>query len=444
MALLFFSLIFGCEKNLDEVGKAPGIASLAKSGYQEIISYNVGQTTQESIWIAKGGLSDEKGIVELEIYSAAIDSLNLANGTEYELLPEACYNIEKVIEFKQHQDLVESILTYNPGKIVELTGYNSGKYMLPLRLVSKGSLAVFSDKVNLFLNLVVSRPKTTIINSGVFQMDQFDEKISSMDVTVGFGIDLTNIWDIKPKLVHQQEFVDAYNSTNGTHYALLDETCYQVPEEVLISEGTISSTVSYILNKENIMPGGYIFPVQIESIECSLDGTSSEAVIADTETNSVFLFSTMGESISKADWEIASFTTQEPAEAQWGNGGSAIHLIDDNVSTFWHSAWLNGRDPLPYQISIDMKKAHLISQIEILPRGNNTTNPLYILDFETSMDGVNWQFVGRFDFVNQDAALVYEVIPTKAKYIRMTIPDEGENGTVQAFRELSAYGKILE
>lgn len=442
VTLMFLSLIFGCEKNIDIEGMAPGVISLSNPGYKNVLSYDIGETWQESIWIAKGGLSEGDGKVELELYLSAIDSLNLANGTAYELLPAECYDFEnKIIEIPSDKDYVEGKLTYDPGKIVERIGYNNNKYLLPIKAVSKEGFPLNSDRNNLFLNFKVSEPIVTILNPGTFEIDLSDENITTMDVNV--GVVFTNKWDIKTNFMHKQEVIDAYNTRNGTYYAMLDESAYEAPEEILIKKGSKSTIASYVLNKANILPGNYILPCQIKSLESSLEGTPTDVIKADIVTSALFLLSKMGELIPKGDWTIESFTTQEPAEAKWGNGGSAIHLIDDNPDTYWHSKWKNGRTPLPYQITIDIKKESIISQIKILPRGRGSNNPIHLLDFETSIDGTNWQFVGRFEFVNSNAALLYPVQTTNAKYIRMTIPDEGGNGTVAAIRELTAYGKVL-
>ena len=51
--------------------------------------------------------------------------------------------------------------------------------------------------------------------------------------------------------------------------------------------------------------------------------------------------------------------------------------------------------------------------------------------------------VVAFGFTNQDAALEYYVKSIKARYIRLTIPDDGGNSTVAAIRELDVKGTII-
>lgn len=101
------------------------------------------------------------------------------------------------------------------------------------------------------------------------------------------------------------------------------------------------------------------------------------------------------------------------------------------------------KHPLPYDIVIDMKQNIQIAQVELLPRGRGSNNPIKVVEFAASEDNVNWTPIGRFGFTNQDAALEYYVKSIKARYIRLTIPDDGGNSTVAAIRELDVKGTII-
>lgn len=98
--------------------------------------------------------------------------------------------------------------------------------------------------------------------------------------------------------------------------------------------------------------------------------------------------------------KIVSFTTEE-ASGEGSNNGHAKHLIDGNVETFWHSRWQGGSDPLPYEIIIDMNHRVKIAQIELLPRGRGSNNPIKVVRFEASEDGTNWESIGQFGFTNR-------------------------------------------
>lgn len=182
--------------------------------------------------------------------------------------------------------------------------------------------------------------------------------------------------------------------------------------------------------------GNYMLPVQISEV------TSDATIRADKDTYAAYSIIKEGDKLSKTDWKIVSFTTEEPS-GEGSNNGHAKHLIDGNAETFWHSRWQGGSDPLPYEIIIDMNHRVKIAQVELLPRGRGSNNPIKVVRFEASEDGNNWESIGQFGFTNQDAALKYYVKSSTARYIKLVIPDGVGNGTVAAIRELDVRGTVI-
>ena len=86
-----------------------------------------------------------------------------------------------------------------------------------------------------------------------------------------------------------------------------------------------------------------MLPVQIAEV------TSDATIRADKDVYAAYSIIKEGDKLSKIDWKIVSFTTEE-ASGEGSNNGHAKHLIDGNVETFWHSRWQGGSDPLPYEI----------------------------------------------------------------------------------------------
>lgn len=447
--LLYYTLVilwavssYSCQDNFKAEGMAPGVLSLATPGLKQLVSYDVGETYTEPIWISVGGLEKGSSQVRFYVQPQLLDSLNNFGGTNFELLPESCYSLtSEPILIPAGQPNVQVPLEYFPEEILKYQAYNDSKFVLPLVMEEIDGFPIVDGRNEIFLNFVVSEPKVRILNAGMYEIDVTADNLSSMDVML--GVEFTNKWYIHINLAINQEQIDTYNAANGTFYTMLPTSMYTAPENVDIPKGTKEVVASYQLHKDKIMPGNYMMPFQIESVESSLDGQATDVIKIAEEDALYYTFSLIGDLLPKSTWTIESFTTQEPAEGQWGNGGEAIHLIDDNPSTFWHSSWDNGSDPLPYQITINMQNVYLVSQIEVLPRGGNSNNPIHLLDFETSIDGQNWEFVGRFDFENTTEPIIYPVKTTQAKYIRMIVPDAGGNKTIAAIRELSAYGKEL-
>lgn len=420
----------GCDDTFDTSNTSEGILSLSESGLQILQSYNVGEKYSADLWIQHSGLQPKEGTVTFSVDKNLLDSLNTSDGTDYRLLPEDCYEMTNtIVKVSASERIAKGSFTYDPTKIHALCGYDKVQYVLPLKATSTGE-KINSNRSTLLLGFKVSEPIVTLMNASVQQINS--DNVKELPITI--GVPFTNKWNIHCTLVNNQSAVDAYNTANQTYFSLLPPENYTAPEPPVLGEGTSESTVTYKL-KDNILPGNYMLPVQIGEI-------SSEATIrADKDTYAGFCIIKEGEKLPKSDWEIVSFTTQETSGEGPGNG-LAKCLIDGDTETFWHAKWQGGSDPLPYDIVIDMKRTVQIAQIELLPRGRGSNNPIKVVQFFASEDNANWTSIGRFSFTNQDAALEYYVKSTRARYIKLTLPDEG-NSTVAAIRELDVRGTVV-
>lgn len=423
--------MLSCDDTFDTSNTSAGILSLSESGLNILQSYNVGEEYNADLWIQHGGLELNDGTVTFTVDKNLLDSLNAAEGTSYRMLPENCYQMANTsVNVSAKERLTKGSLTYDPAKIHALSGYDKVEYILPLRANATGE-KLNSSRSTILLGFKVSEPVITIMNASIQQINV--NNVKELPVTV--GVPFSNKWDINCTLVNNKSTVDTYNSINQTHFSILPTENYTAPETLVLAQGVNQAIANYKL-KDNILPGNYMLPVQIGEV------TSDATIRADKDTYTGFLIIKEGEKISKNGWEVLSFTTQEPSGEGAGNG-LAKCLIDGDTETFWHAKWQGGSTPLPYDIVIDMKHTIQIAQIELLPRGRGSNNPIKTVQFSASEDNVTWTPIGQFGFTNQDAALEYYVKSAKARYIKLTIPDEGGNTTVAALRELDVRGTII-
>lgn len=424
--------ISSCENTLDLSGKAESVLALSQAGFNTLQSYDVGEEYTADLWIQQGGLNTVPSTITFTVDKTLLDSMNTADGTSYQILPTDCYQLSKtVVNVSANERLVKGEITYNPTKIQALGGYDKVKYILPLRATSDGASFLNTRSV-ILLGFKVSEPIVTIMNPGVEKVNVAAVK----ELPIQIGVPFSNKWDITCGLVNNQSVIDAYNTENKTYFSMLPSDAFTAPETPILKSGVNQVTAVYKL-KDNILPGNYMLPVQISNV------TSSATIQADQETYVAYQIIKEGTKLSKSDWKIVSFTTEEPS-GEGSNNGRAKHLIDGDTETFWHAKWQGGSTPLPYEIVIDMSHKVQIAQVELLPRGRGSNNPLKIVKFEASMDGTNWQSIGQFGFTNQDAAIEYFVKSTTARYIKLVIPDEGGNTTVAAIRELDVRGTIVD
>lgn len=125
--------------------------------------------------------------------------------------------------------------------------------------------------------------------------------------------------------------------------------------------------------------------------------------------------------ISKSNWEITGFSTQEPKEANWGPPiqGLAAAVIDNDLATFWHSAWDLTQPEYPHFFTVDMKETVKMMAVECFRRqGKNDGQTKFRI--YTSNDGENFVDQGVFDFdTSTNAGQMYSLsfIP-EARYFK--------------------------
>ena len=324
--------VSSCDDSFDVSSKADGVLAVSQEGFNTLQSYNVGEKYTADLWIQQGGLKSTASVVSFSVDKALLDSMNAADGTSYELLPADCYQLTKgTVDIPADERLLKGELTYDPAKIQQLSGYDHLKYVLPLRATSNG-MPLVPGRSALLLGFKVSEPIVTIMNAGVEEINLADVK----ELPVQIGVPFTNKWEITCRLENRQSVIDQVTAT----YKL----------------------------KDDILPGNYMLPVQIAEV------TSDATIRADKDTYAAYSIIKEGDKLSKTDWKIVSFTTEEPS-GEGSNNGHAKHLIDGNAETFWHSRWQGGSDPLPYEVIIDMNHRVKIAQVELLPRGRGSNNP---------------------------------------------------------------------
>ncbi|WP_294476786.1 BT_3987 domain-containing protein [uncultured Bacteroides sp.] len=431
-SIAFMILAASCDENFEVADKADSLVSVAINTLNIQKSFNVGDAYQAELWIQRGGLSDITGKVEFVLDSELLDSLNREDRTNYEMLPESCYELTNT-DFVLNKNEMCGYITYHPEKIVELSGYDQVKYVLPLRLVSD-ELRVNPERCASLLAFQVSEPIVQIANSGIINIDP--TQTSQMDIQI--SVPFTNKWDIICDLTHNQSLIEEYNSSNKTSFIPLPDDSYIAPEKISLPEGVNQTTASYQL-KDNLLPGNYILPISIGSLEASQDGTPNNSLVIDKESNTLFRIVKEGQKISKADWEIIACNSAAAANP-------ASYLIDDNEATFWHcktkseSGWC---EP-PFDMTIDMKKQITIAQIDLVNRGEaGRANNIKWVEFYASNDNSDWKRIGASDFNDEFVreTFRYYVQSTTARYLKLVIPEGYGNACPPAaIRELTVYG----
>lgn len=136
--------------------------------------------------------------------------------------------------------------------------------------------------------------------------------------------------------------------------------------------------------------------------------------------------------------------TQETSE------GPKANLVDGNTTTYWHSAWSSGVQPLPHWVKITSPTDLSLSQIRYYFRNNTSVNgrPTQIA-LETSTDGNTWtrEWTSAAGLITSGANTQEQVLnldkPYTSKFFRIMFLATTGNTTYVTLGEMSFYKQEL-
>lgn len=142
------------------------------------------------------------------------------------------------------------------------------------------------------------------------------------------------------------------------------------------------------------------------------------------------------ERIDRSAWKIDSFSTEEPS-GEGANNGRAIHMIDGNEGTFWHTQWKGNKPPNPHTLVVDMNEMTLITGADLRRRSGNSDTKKVVV--EVSEDKENWVMVGTIsEFNGNDGSVRTEGVKA-GRYVRLTVTGRGDG--VASISEFYLTGK---
>lgn len=270
-------------------------------------------------------------------------------------------------------------------------------------------------------------PSVGFTNTNPTMLNYTYGRVSTIEQNIPFRLDTENLWNIDCGFTIDESYVYDYNDQNSTNYAPVPTDKVTYSENVTLPAG--SNSMNYTVNIEGgeLIPGDYMLPIRIASVSQFEVSANDLYPLA---------FRIIGREIDRTDWTIEA-TSEELTGESNGANGHAVHAIDGNAGTFWHSKWAGGNDPLPHRLTIDTKSEHTFTQIGLMRRENvNYVKGGY---FEISNDKENWEKVGEFQMKNENGNQVFSITHTKGRYFRVTI-DQSNNGSNACLAEIYAYG----
>ena len=256
-----------------------------------------------------------------------------------------------------------------------------------------------SDFEKVYMPQAVSNPvKTTL-------------PISDSDQTIIYGANYGGqdypAQDILINFSVNPAMVDSFNLKNNTQYKMMPANSFSFTQNsATIQKGTLATNPLEIkittsgANAIDVLTD-YLLPVSITGTKI----TSGNINVNEDLRTTYYLIKTQPNlddytDYDRTNWSIAGFSSEEPAEGQWGNGGQAIHAIDDNTGTFWHSQWQNALPGPPHYLIVNMGEVKTLHGLWFIDRQNDQEGKPQDVHVQVSMNGTTWIDAGGFTLEN--------------------------------------------
>ncbi|WP_394676978.1 discoidin domain-containing protein [uncultured Sphingobacterium sp.] len=302
---------------------------------------------------------------------------------------------------------------------------------------------------------------------------QLSDRVTKATITYTDGtekkLELTKFEE--PVIIHLSEyksydFAIQYFTKDGTSSKVTTTVLKPLPYEVKykldnIQSEPIDGGVKFTFPKtlDRSLKYTITYTVEGEQRTKNVEGAAVESITIDKlldETKPISFKLTIADAelkveaskvIEQAPGALAEFTDRSNwiatvSDSQIDDGGGAQALIDNDITSFWHSQY-DPSVPFPHWFKIDFGKARFISKIGMIRR-SGASNGFIQYDLETSLDGITFTKVAsNLSFDPTNSNWQYYILPkiTNGRYIRVTMTkpkDAGDDFT--HLGEFKAFG----
>ena len=95
---------------------------------------------------------------------------------------------------------------------------------------------------------------------------------------------------------------------------------------------------------------------------------------------------------------VHGFNSEETT-GEGANNGHAIHAIDGNTGTFWHTKWYGYSDTYPHNIDINLGSSVAVNELRYTPRQDSANGRIGNYKVYVSTDGTSWTLKTSGSFV---------------------------------------------
>ena len=320
----------------------------------------------------------------------------------------------------------------------------SKTYIIPLVFATQdGSIPVSTTRNIQFLRAsftnvlasVVTPGNSSTVNATITQTPNSStgpDKIYFVG-TMNMAIPAENM---ELSLSENNALVATYNTANGTNYLPFPANSFSLMKNsVTIPAGATISRDSFTISLSDFSlfeAGTYILP---------LTAKDEGIVNLDPNRKTVYvILRVVYEPFDRTLWRVVNFSSEE-AVGEGPNNGRVIHILDGNISTFWHSQWQGASPGLPHWFVIDLGENRVLNGLRFLNRQGTTQGRPRNVTVEVSSDNTTWNLAGNLSLANQNTSeqrLSFSQPTSTTRYFKVTITSTW-SATYANLAELNAF-----
>ncbi|MBP6335517.1 MAG: discoidin domain-containing protein [Bacteroidia bacterium] len=148
--------------------------------------------------------------------------------------------------------------------------------------------------------------------------------------------------------------------------------------------------------------------------------------------------------IPKSGWSV-SFVDSEELVGEGANNGHAIHCIDGDSLTHWHTQYQGASPGFPHEIHINLGAVHAVNGISLLSRSNGSNGKIKDYELFLSLDSITWasaQAAGVMVYPNLSASSQRGEVffgAIDAQYLRLVANSNYQGNNFVVLAELDVF-----
>jgi hypothetical protein len=222
---------------------------------------------------------------------------------------------------------------------------------------------------------------------------------------------------VKSAIMDGTDGVVVWNTADETLFTVETKYVTTAGDEVIVRNGKSDSTVCKSVNPSVGFSHRSLYLPEPTAIDTFYTEWSD--------------YQKIPELIDRSEWELIEVTTERAQD-----GYAATNILDGNPATFWHMDW-DSTLPLPYFITIDMKRNISVNAVELYRRQNSTATRSFRLHL--SKDNVTYTALGDYTFTGPVMLCSFNDLPT-GRYLKLEVYDT--DNTAAALAELYVIGTL--